>query len=83
MDPSIVDNRDGEDGAAVAQKLREEMEWDRARADATRTRTAADRVRQVAVEVDRQQMQRLSRQTRRRKRNSTNFFPRTRTCCMR
>ena len=53
MDPSIVDNRDGEDGAAMAQRLWEEMERDRARADAARTRTAADRFRQGVVEVDR------------------------------
>ena len=53
MDPGIVDNGDGEDGAAVAQRLREEMEPDRARADAAGTRTAADRIRQVVVEVDR------------------------------
>ena len=53
MDPGIVDNEDGEDGAAVAQRLQEEMERDRARADASRTRTAADRFRQAVVEVDR------------------------------
>ena len=52
MDPGIVDNGDGEDGAAVAQRLREEMEWDRARADASKTRKAADRFRQAVVEVD-------------------------------
>ena len=46
MDPGIVDNGDGEDGAAVAQRLQEEMERDRARADAAGTRTAADRIRQ-------------------------------------
>ena len=32
MDPGIVNNGDGVDGAAVAQRLLEEMEWDRAKA---------------------------------------------------
>ena len=50
MDPGKVDNGDG---AAVAQRLWEEMERDRARADAAGTRTAADRIRQAVVEVDR------------------------------
>ena len=53
MDPGKVDNREGEDGAGVAQRLREEMERDRARADTTGTRTAADRICQAVVEVDR------------------------------
>ena len=53
MDPGTVDNRDGENGAAVAQKLREEMERDRARADASRIRKTADRFSQAPVEVDR------------------------------
>ena len=53
MDPGIVNNGDGVDGAAVAQRLREEMERDRARADASRIRKAADRFRQAPVEVDR------------------------------
>ena len=43
MDPGIVDIGDGVDRAAVAQRLREEMERDRARADASKTRKAADR----------------------------------------
>ena len=37
----------------MAQRLREEMEWDRARADAAGTRNAADRIRQAVVEVHR------------------------------
>ena len=37
----------------MAQKLREEMELDRARADASRIRKAADRFSQAPVEVDR------------------------------
>ena len=53
MDPGIVDIGDGVDGAAVAQRLREEMERDRARADASKTRKAADRFSQAVVEVDR------------------------------
>ena len=53
MDPGIVNNGDGVDGAAVAQKLREEMERDRARADASRIRKAADRFSQAPVEVAR------------------------------
>ena len=53
MDPGIVDIGDGVDRAAVAQRLREEMERDRARADASKTRKAADRFSQAVVEVDR------------------------------
>ena len=48
-----MDNGDGEDGVAVAQRLQEKMEWDMAKADATRTSSIADRICQVAAEVDR------------------------------
>ena len=53
MDLGIVDIGDGVVRAAVARRLCEEMERDRARADASKTRKALDRFSQAVVEVDR------------------------------
>ena len=88
MDPGIVNNGDGVDGAAVAQRLREEMERDRARADASRIRKAADRFSQALVEVDRaadaEADTRTQRsRTQRRKKSLRPSLHRTRTHCMR